>query len=50
MLQGTWNTPLHIAGESHVYLRKHFDMWSLLVIALTLILFVVALFIRLYRE
>jgi hypothetical protein len=35
-----------MAGESHVHLRKHFDMWSLLVIALTLILFVVALFIK----
>jgi hypothetical protein len=27
-------------------MRKHFDLWSIVVIALTLILFIVALFIQ----
>ena len=27
-------------------MRKHFDLWSIVVIALTLVLFVVALFVK----
>jgi hypothetical protein len=43
---------MFVRNESHTgalvknYLRDHFDFWSLVVIALTLALFIVALFIK----